>query len=63
VIGSTPDVDRSGPPRARGFPPRYRGGVGLNPFRSRVERRTDIIVVVAALVVITVLVVWGLFGG
>jgi hypothetical protein len=37
--------------------------VGLNPFRSRVERRTDVIVVVAALVVILALVVWGLFGG
>jgi|LakMenEpi03Aug12_release.lakeMendotaPanAssembly.Ray.scaffolds.fasta_scaffold3830453_1 hypothetical protein len=37
--------------------------MGLNPFRSRVERRTDIVVVVAALVVIVVLVAWGLFGG
>lgn len=42
---------------------RYRGGVGLNPFRSRVERRTDVVVVVVALVVIAALVVWGLFGG
>lgn len=53
--------------RAASSPPdfggRYRDAVGLNPFRSRVERRTDIIVVVAALVVIAVLVVWGLFGG
>ncbi len=45
------------------FAVRYRDGVGLNPFRSRVDRRTDILVVVAALVVIAVLVVWGLFGG
>jgi hypothetical protein len=37
--------------------------MGLNPFRSRVERRTDIVVVIAALVVIVVLVAWGLFGG
>jgi chorismate synthase len=37
--------------------------MGLNPFRSRVERRTDVVVVVAALVVIVVLVAWGLFGG
>jgi hypothetical protein len=37
--------------------------MGLNPFPSRVERRTDIVVVVAALVVIVVLVAWGLFGG
>jgi len=42
---------------------RYRSGVGLNPFRSRVNRRTDIIVVGAAFVVITVLVLWALFGG
>ena len=41
---------------------RYRNGVGLNPFRSRVERRTDIVVVVIAFVVIAGLVVWGLFG-
>jgi len=37
--------------------------VGLNPFRSRVNRRTDVIVVAAAFVVITALVVWAVFGG
>jgi hypothetical protein len=36
--------------------------VGLNPFRSRVERRTDIVVVAVAFVVIVALVVWALFG-
>jgi hypothetical protein len=42
---------------------RYRSGVGFNPFRSRVSRRTDIVVVAAALVVIAALVAWALFGG
>jgi hypothetical protein len=37
--------------------------VGLNPFRSRVARRTDAIVVAVALVVIAALVAWALFGG
>jgi hypothetical protein len=37
--------------------------MGFNPFRSRVERRTDIIVVAVAAVVILALVVWALFGG
>jgi hypothetical protein len=41
---------------------RYRGGMGLNPFRSRVERRTDVVVVVAALVVIAALLLWAFFG-
>jgi hypothetical protein len=36
--------------------------VGFNPFRSRVERRTDIVVVICAFVVIVALVIWGLFG-
>lgn len=44
-------------------PVRYRARVGLNPFRSRVERRTDVVVVAVAFVVIAALVVWGLFGG
>jgi hypothetical protein len=37
--------------------------VGLNPFRSQVSRRTDIVVVAAAFVVIAVLVIWAVFGG
>jgi len=37
--------------------------VGLNPFRSRVSRRTDIVVVAAAFVVIAGLLIWALFGG
>jgi hypothetical protein len=41
---------------------RYRSDVGLNPFRSRVERRTDIVVVVVAFVVIAVLLVWAFLG-
>jgi len=36
--------------------------VGLNPFRSRVSRRTDVVVVAAAFVVIAVLVVWAFVG-
>jgi hypothetical protein len=36
--------------------------VGFNPFRSRVNRRTDIVVVIAAFVVIAALVVWAFFG-
>jgi hypothetical protein len=34
----------------------------LNPFRTRVGRRTDIVVVIVAFVVIVALVVWALFG-
>jgi hypothetical protein len=36
--------------------------VGFNPFRSRVERRTDIVVVVIAFVVIAALVLWAFLG-
>jgi hypothetical protein len=36
--------------------------VGFNPFRERVERRTDIVVVVAAFIVVTGLVLWAMFG-
>jgi hypothetical protein len=36
--------------------------VGFNPFRSRVNRRTDIVVVVVAFVVIAALVMWAFFG-
>jgi hypothetical protein len=35
--------------------------VGYNPFRKRVSRGTDIVVVGAALVVIIGLLVWALF--
>jgi hypothetical protein len=36
--------------------------VGYNPFRSRVEHRGDLAIVVAALVVVAVLVAWALLG-
>jgi hypothetical protein len=36
--------------------------VGFNPFRSRVDRRTDIVVVVVAFVVIAALLVWAFLG-
>jgi hypothetical protein len=36
--------------------------VGYNPFRKRVKRRSDIVVVGAALVVIVALVVWAALG-
>ena len=41
---------------------RYRTAMGLNPFRSRVDRRTDVVVVGAAFVVIAVLVGWAFLG-
>ncbi|GMU80084.1 MAG: hypothetical protein AMXMBFR46_28690 [Acidimicrobiia bacterium] len=59
VIITTPR-SRSTTTRSMG---RYGSGVGLNPFRSRVERRTDAIVVTGAFVVIVALVAWALFGG
>lgn len=36
--------------------------VGFNPFRARVNRRTDVLFVGAALAVVLVLVGWALFG-
>jgi hypothetical protein len=36
--------------------------VGLNPFRSQAKRGSDIVIVVAALVVVTALVLWAVFG-
>jgi hypothetical protein len=36
--------------------------MGFNPFRSHVSRRTDLVVVGLALIVIAALVLWGLFG-
>jgi chorismate synthase len=37
--------------------------VGLNPFREQVKRRSDIVLVAAALVVVAALVAWALFSG
>jgi hypothetical protein len=36
--------------------------VGYNPFRKRVKRRSDAVVVGAALLVIAALVLWAAFG-
>jgi hypothetical protein len=36
--------------------------VGFNPFRSHTTRRSDLLIVGIALVVIAALVLWGLFG-
>jgi hypothetical protein len=36
----------------------YRTGVGLNPFRQQVKRRSDIVLVVAAVLVVALLVLW-----
>jgi hypothetical protein len=36
--------------------------VGYNPFQKRVKRRSDIVVVGVALVVIVALVVWAALG-
>ena len=41
---------------------RYRSCVGFNPFRSRVNRRTNVVVVIVAFVVIAVLLLWAVFG-
>jgi hypothetical protein len=41
---------------------RYRSGVGLNPFRSRAKRSSDVVIVAVALVVIAALVLWAVFG-
>jgi hypothetical protein len=40
---------------------RYRTSVGFNPFRQQVKRRSDIVLVVAAFVVIAGLLVWVVF--
>jgi hypothetical protein len=37
--------------------------VGLNPFREQVKRRSDIVLVAVALVVVALLIAWGLFSG
>jgi hypothetical protein len=36
--------------------------VGYNPFRKRVKRRGDVVLVAVALVVVVALVVWATFG-
>jgi hypothetical protein len=36
--------------------------VGFNPFREQVKRRSDIVLVAAAFIVVVALVLWGLFG-
>jgi hypothetical protein len=36
--------------------------VGYNPFRTRVKRRSDVLLVGAALLVIVGLVAWAAFG-
>jgi hypothetical protein len=36
--------------------------VGFNPFREQVKRRSDIVLVAAAFIVVIALVLWALFG-
>jgi hypothetical protein len=36
--------------------------VGFNPFRPHATRRTDLLIVAAAFVVIAALVLWAVFG-
>jgi hypothetical protein len=36
-------------------------GVGFNPFRQQVKRRSDIVLVVVALLVVALLVLWAAF--
>jgi hypothetical protein len=36
--------------------------VGFNPFRAHATRRTDLLIVAVAFVVIAALVVWAVFG-
>jgi hypothetical protein len=47
---------RSGPQRGD-----YRMGVGFNPFRQQVKRRSDVVIVVAAILVVALLVAWAAF--
>jgi hypothetical protein len=49
---------------ARAYPPlrgTYRSGVGFNPFRQQVKRRSDIVLVVVALLVVALLVLWAAY--
>ena len=48
---------------SRVVPPGYRGGMGFNPFREQVQRRSDIVLLVAAFVVVGAVVAWAFFGG
>jgi len=41
---------------------RYGELVGLNPFRARAKRSTDVLIVAAALVIVAALVLWAVFG-
>jgi hypothetical protein len=56
--------ERAPPTRSRRAHPcgaavdRYRGDVGFNPYRGRVKRRSDIVLVAVALVVVAILVAW-----
>jgi hypothetical protein len=36
--------------------------VGFNPFREQVKRRSDILLVAAAFIVVIALVLWAVFG-
>jgi hypothetical protein len=36
--------------------------VGLNPFRSQTTRASDVVIVVAAFVVVAALVLWAVLG-
>ena len=38
------------------------GGMGFNPNRKRVARRTDIVFVAAAVIAVVALVIWTAFG-
>ncbi len=40
---------------------RYGSAVGFNPFRKQVNRRSDIVFVAAALLIVAVLLVWAAF--
>jgi hypothetical protein len=40
---------------------RYRAAVGFNPFRQQVKRRSDVVIVAVAFLVIAALLVWAVF--
>jgi hypothetical protein len=48
---------------SRAATPGYRGAMGFNPFREQVQRKSDVLLVVAAFVVVAALVAWAFFGG
>jgi len=37
---------------------RYRSGVGLDPTRKHVKRKSDVVLVAGALLVVAILVIW-----